>query len=99
MAKFKKPNLTKFKKFDLTKDFAKVNFFKIDFPISEGQKAFIYQWKAFIKALIFKHFDLKYYIYVKIYNLSYAFSKVLSQIFINQSSSNYMIYKYLDLNF
>ena len=53
---------TRSKKSDLSKvKFAKVNS-KTDFLTFKAKKTFIYLQKAFIKAPILRHFDLKYHI-------------------------------------
>ena len=57
-AKSKKPKLTKSKK----SNSVKTNSSEMDFLISGTKKAFIYLQKAFIKALIFRHFDLEHHI-------------------------------------
>ena len=72
----KKPKITKFKKSNLVK----INSARTDFPIFEAKKAFIYLQKVFAKALIFRHFDLKCYIWMKTDALKYIIGKVLSQI-------------------
>ncbi len=74
-AESKKPKLTKFKKPDL----AKANS-KMDFLIPEAKKTFIHLQKAFTKAPILRHFDLKYHIRIKTDVLGYAISAVRSQM-------------------
>ena len=37
-------------------------------------------WLAFLKVLILCHFDLEYYIWIKINTSSYAINKVVSQL-------------------
>ena len=51
---------------------------KPNFLTPNAKKAFNYLWLAFIKALIFQHFDLKSHIWIKIDISGYAISKVLS---------------------
>ena len=48
------------------------------FLISNTKKAFNQLQLVFIKALIFRHFDLKSYVQIKTYASGYAISKVLS---------------------
>ena len=67
-AKFKKPNLIKF------------NSFRTNFLILEAKETFINPQKAFTKAPILRHFDLKYYIHIETNTLEYAIGRVLSQI-------------------
>lgn len=98
MAKSKKSNLPKLEKSDLAKvkKFAKINSSGIDFLTLEIKKAFIYLHKAFIEALILRHFNLEYYIWTETNASGYAISRVLSQITLDQPSSNHMTHKNLD---
>lgn len=63
--------LAKFKKLDFTPS-------KVDFLTFGAKAAFIYLWKAFIKALILRYFYLECHICIKINVLGYAISRVLS---------------------
>ena len=56
---------------------AKANF-GIGFLTSRAKEAFIFLQKAFIKTLIFRHFDLKRHIQIETDILGYAISGVLS---------------------
>ena len=88
-AKFKKLKLTKIKK----SDFAKANFFKTDFFIFKAKKAFIHLKKIFTKVSILYYFDPKHYIRIETNALEYAIDQILSQITLDQSLSNYVIYE------
>ena len=50
-----------------------------------ARKVFNRLWQVFIKALIFQHFDLEYYLWLKIDTLSYAINGVLSPLTIETS--------------
>ena len=50
------------------------------FLISKAKKTFNYLLLAFIKALIFSHFDQKNYIQIKTDILNYTIDRVLSQL-------------------
>ena len=49
-----------------------------NFLTFNAKKAFNYLWLAFIKAPIFRHFDLESYIQIETNELSYAIDEVLS---------------------
>lgn len=51
---------------------------QIDFVIFGAKETFIYLWKAFIKASILKHLDLKSYIQIEINVLRYAIDRILN---------------------
>ncbi len=89
MAKLKKPKLTK----TIKSDFTKTNFFGIDFLTPEAKKAFIYQQKAFTKALILRHFDPKCYIQIETDTLGYAIDGILSQIILDPHFSDHVTYE------
>ena len=83
--------MTKSKKPDLKKsDFAKANSSGTDFLTSEAKKAFTQLRKAFIEAPILHHFDPESHIHIETDVLSYAISKILSQMVLDQSSSDYV---------
>ena len=90
LAKSKKLKLTMPKKLDISN--AKANF-RTDFLTPEAKKAFIYLRKAFTKAPSLKHFDPEYHIWIEIDVLRYAISGVLSQLTLNQLSSNHMTHE------
>ena len=90
LAKSKKAKLTKLKKLDLPN--AKANF-KIDFLILGAKKAFIHLQKAFIKTPILWHFDLECNIWIETNTFEYTISRILSQLTLDQFSSNHMTYK------
>lgn len=95
--KFKKLKLIKCKKLDLIKakklDLIKTQSFRIDFSTFKAKKAFIYLWKAFSKILIITYFDLECHIIIEIDALGHTFREVLSQITLDQYSSNHITYK------
>ncbi len=95
LTKSKKPKLTKPKKSDLIKaqNFVKTNSFKTDFLTPEAKKVFIYLQKSFTKAPIFRHFDLKCYIQIETDALGYAIGRILSQMTLDQYSSNWVTHK------
>lgn len=106
MAKSKKSDLTKpiksklikSKKSDLLKsNFAKVDFFGMDFHIFKTKKTFIHLWKAFTKASLFKYFDSKYHIQIETNILGYIIGKVLSPIILDQCFFNYVTQKNTNL--
>ena len=53
-----------------------------------AKKAFNCLKETFTKALIFRHFDLECYIWIKTNTLGYAIEKVLSQLISNQLTSD-----------
>lgn len=75
-----KLELTKCKKSNLLKDITKANFFATDFLIPGARKAFIELQKAFIRTLIFRHFNLKCYICIGTNTSRYIIGTILSQI-------------------
>lgn len=77
-------------------DFAKAKPSRIDFITFGAQKAFIYLQKAFIKTLIFRHFNPECHIYIKTNTTRYAIGNVLSQMTLDHHSSNHITYKNLD---
>ncbi len=79
-AKSKNPKLTKPKKSDLvkTQNFAKTNFFGMDFLTPGVKKAFIHLRKAFIKTPILRYFNLECHIRIEIDIVGYAIGEVLS---------------------
>ena len=58
---------------------------KPNFLIFNAKKTFNHLWLAFIKALIFRHFDLKSHIQIKTNVTSYAIYRVLSQLNLNSN--------------
>ncbi len=70
-----------------------------DFLTPGAKKAFIHLQKAFIKALILRHFDLEFHIQIETDTSRYAIGEILSQItsdYSDQFSSNYMTHKNLN---
>lgn len=53
---------------------------KIDFLIFEAKKTFIHLQKTFIKALILKYFDSKYYIYIETNALGFVKKIILAKM-------------------
>ncbi len=96
--KYKKSDMTKSKKSDLPKaNFARINF-GTDFLTSEAKTAFIHLPKAFTKAPILRHFDLKYHICIETNVLEYFISGVLSQMTLDQSFFDYVTHENLESN-
>ena len=52
--------------------------------------------KAFTKALILRHFDLKCHIHIETDTLRYAISKVFNQMILEPHSSGHVTYKGLN---
>lgn len=97
MAKVKKPNFAKSKKPNLTKakkrEFITIHSSKMSFLTPKAKKTFIYLQKTITQILILCYLDPKCHIYIETDALRYAISKVLSQITLEQHSSNYVIHK------
>lgn len=92
-------NLAKSKKSNLTKNsnFAKDNSFETDFLTSKAEKTFIHQRKTFIKTLILYHFEPESHIWIETEALGFAIGEILCQMVSDQSFSNHMTHKNLDL--
>ncbi len=88
----KKQKLTKSKKFDLAKANSETDFLTLG-----AKETFIHLRKAFIKALILRHFNSKCYIKIETDTLGYAICRVLSQMTSDQHSSGHVTHK--DPNF
>ena len=73
--------------------FAKVNSSKTNFLTTGAKKAFIYLRKAFTKASILWHFDLKRYIRIETDGLEYTIGGVFCQMTSGKSSSNHVTRK------
>ena len=58
---------------------------KLDFFTSRAKLAFIKLRQAFLKALIFHHFDLKHHIRIKMERSGYAIDGVFSQLTLDNS--------------
>lgn len=87
-------NLVKFKKLDIAKykslktrnlDFAKTNFFGIDFLSSRLKKSLFTYKKPLLK---YYYLDLEYYIQIKIDVYGFAISRILNKFILNKSFSN-----------
>ncbi len=83
MAKSKKPN------------FAKANS-GTDFLTLGAKDTFIYLQKVFTEALIFRHFDPERHIQIETDALGYAISGMLSQMTLNQLSSDHVTHENLN---
>lgn len=57
---------------------------KTDFLTFKAQIVFIQLWKAYIKVLIFHHFDPKRYIQIETDSFSYAIGAGFSQMTLDQ---------------
>ena len=66
---------------------------KAEFPSCKAKKAFSRLWKAFTKALILRHFDPEYHIWIETDILRYAINKVLSQMTLDQYFSNHVTHQ------
>ena len=55
----------------------------LEFFTLTARLAFTKLKQAFVKILIFHHFDLKYHIWIKINILGYAIGEVLSELVLN----------------
>ncbi len=88
LAKSKKPKLTKFKKSDLPKASSET-----DFLTFGAKETFIHLRKSFTKALILRHFDPECHIRIETDALGYASGGVLSQMTLDQHSSNHVTYE------
>ena len=73
--------------------FVKFNSSGTDFFTIRVKKAFIHLRKAFIKAPIFRYFNLERHIRIETDALRYAISEVFSQMISDQSSSNHVTHK------
>lgn len=66
----------------------------MDFLIPRAKKVFVHLERAFFKTLIFRHFDLEYHIYIKIDISRHVIGRVLSQITLDQYSSDFVTHKH-----
>ncbi len=73
--------------------FAKMNSFGTNFLVPEAKKAFIHLQKAFTETPILRHFDQECHIRIKTNALGYAIGGVLSQMTLDQHSSDDMTYE------
>lgn len=97
LARSKKSDWTKSKKFNLLKFFAKASI-GTEFLIFRVKKTFIYLQKTFIKALILKHFDPECHICIKTDALENAISRILSWMILDQPFFNHVVYKDSDFS-
>ena len=71
----------------------KSNSSETEFLILEVKKTFIYLQKVFTKELILEYFDPESHLWIETNTLRYTISRVLSQMTLNQLSSNLVIHK------
>ena len=87
--KSQKPKLIKPKK----SDFEKTNSFGTDFLTLKAKKAFIHLRKVFTDALILRYFDPECHIRIETDVSGYAIGGLLSQMTLDQHSSDHVIHK------
>ncbi len=93
-------NLSTIAKLAMSKkpNFAKANS-GTDFLTLKAKETFIHLWKAFTEALILRHFDSEYHIWIEINAFGYAIGRVLNQMTSHHSDqliSNHVTYKNLN---